>query len=395
MKLPNIINKILSVINRTNTPAPPPLPTPSYTPLPSVLFNTGEQASQSVTSNNYNNINKNDLYLNKLLRDATPSAQGLYPHEILMLTYAFTYKTANNNFKQYWKYKYFVDEPQKILDSLYERGFIEKGPIRLTIQKLTVNELKNELRSINAKVTGKKAELIDRLLENADAEQLNRKFPDRYYVLTEKGEREIAENKYIEYAHHKDYITIWELNYLLNNNNPRNLGYRDIIWGYLNQNALNQLKTKDYGEYYSTKLAMYRFLLEEDKYDTAFFTLCEIIAYNLSTLHTNQPNILDDKFSLELALEYDFPYDKHSSLVIPPGNVSSLANLIDKLNLSKQELEELLYKNFKLINLPKRIFTIEECVEIVICELEENTDKLNEIYNRAEKMLRQRLRQLG
>lgn len=40
--------------------------------------------------------------------------------------------------------------------------------------------IKKELKAIGQKVSGKKAELIDRLLENASLEDLEKKFPVRF-----------------------------------------------------------------------------------------------------------------------------------------------------------------------------------------------------------------------
>lgn len=49
--------------------------------------------------------------LQDLVATATPSEQGLYPHEILMLNYASTYKTSGNTFQGFWLYEYGVNDP--------------------------------------------------------------------------------------------------------------------------------------------------------------------------------------------------------------------------------------------------------------------------------------------
>ena len=61
------------------------------------------------------------------IKNAFPSSNGLYPHEILMLDYASSYKTSGNSFQNFWKWNYSVLDPQRILDSLFERGFICRG----------------------------------------------------------------------------------------------------------------------------------------------------------------------------------------------------------------------------------------------------------------------------
>lgn len=84
------------------------------------------------------------LPLSTLLKTATPSKQGLYPHEIMMLEYAPHFKTTHNNFQNFWYWQYSVTEPQAILDSLFERGFTEVGDLRSALEKLKLPEIKEE-----------------------------------------------------------------------------------------------------------------------------------------------------------------------------------------------------------------------------------------------------------
>lgn len=74
--------------------------------------------------------------LSDLIKSAIPSKQGLYPHELIMLEYAPSFKTSNNTFQQFWYYQYSVTEPQSLLDSLFVRGFIEIGDLKSALQKL-------------------------------------------------------------------------------------------------------------------------------------------------------------------------------------------------------------------------------------------------------------------
>ena len=92
--------------------------------------------------------------LNSLIEKAIPSKQGLYPHEIMMLEYAPHFKITNNSFQNFWYWQYSVTEPQAILDSLFERGFIEIGDLRTALEKLKLTEIKEELKALNQKVSG-------------------------------------------------------------------------------------------------------------------------------------------------------------------------------------------------------------------------------------------------
>lgn len=280
-----------------------------------------------------------------------------------------------------------------MLKSLERRGFIQPGDLRSAIQNLTVPMIKKELKAIGQKVSGKKAELIDRLLENASLEDLDKKFPVHFYELTESGQQELAENQYVPYLHRHKYMSVWEMNDRLNHKNPRHFGYRDLIWQFFNEQSLKHLHEGDMGLYRNTRLNMYEFLFEEKRYDQAFNLLCEVIAYDLSGMDNNEFDDIGKKFRLQLALEYDFPYD-HSSVKLPPAIKQWLANLQGRLEFSDGELRQKLLYQFESISLYRRIFTNQECVEIVMAELAEDLDTLDDIYSTAEKRLRAMLNSL-
>ena len=102
--------------------------------------------------------------LESKIRQAIPSQAGLYPHEILMLEYASSYKTCENNFQNFWKWEYLVLDPQAVLDSLFERGFICHEDVRSALKHLLVSDLKSMLSKVGEKTTGKKEDLINRIL---------------------------------------------------------------------------------------------------------------------------------------------------------------------------------------------------------------------------------------
>jgi len=358
---------------------------------------TTTSPSQPATTPILSDNNEEDVpSLESRISRATPSKQGLYPHEILMLSYAHTYKVSNNKFQGFWYYLYSVKEPQTILTSLYERGFVTLGDLKDTIEKLKVTELKEELVSIGEKTTGKKAELITRLLEKGDTNYLSQKYQERYYTLTEKGEQELNDNNYVAYLHKTKYISVWDMNYLLNINNSSSLAYRDILWNEFNRQSNEHLSTGNFGLYRNTRLYMYQFLMEENKYESAFSMLCEVIAYDLSGLGNNEPLIIDSvtkKYLLEELLRVGFPYS-NSLYTIPPAITGWTEKIKELLNLNDNCFRAALLENFEKINLHRRIFTNEECVEIVMNEIGNHPRKQSALYRNAEERLRNELASL-
>lgn len=160
--------------------------------------NTAASASEQPQEQKPLVANDRIMPLEAYLKVAVPSNQGLYPHEILMLYYANTYKVdEENRFQSFWLYEYSVEDPQTVLDSLLSRGFITIGDLRSALERHKVTELKAQLQTLGEKTTGKKAELIDRLLNSGNNEYLEEQFPDRYYALTDTGSKELSENEYV------------------------------------------------------------------------------------------------------------------------------------------------------------------------------------------------------
>lgn len=327
------------------------------------------------------------------IKTAIPSEHGLYPHELLMLSYAHTYTTGINKFQQFWEYNYFIDNPQQILDSLYQRKFIQQGSFKNSLSKLKLPQIKSELKSCGEKVSGKKEDLVKRLLECGNISELEKKYPIKYYELTKLGELELKENEYISYIsnHSIENLTIWDMNIMLGNDNKAS--YRDKIWKYLNEASGQHFKNKDYGLYRNTRLTMYNFLMEEEKYNMAFNLISEVAYYDLSGLLNG--DLIEDKaskkYELEQRIEMAFPYE-NSCFNLPPGIREYLEDM--KERLSDGTFKEKLYERFNKLYTPFHLFTKEECVNIVIAEINQDTDTLKEIYKQSEKRLKSKIQNI-
>lgn len=338
------------------------------------------------------------LPLSVLLKAATPSKQGLYPHEILMLEYAPHFKTANNSFQKFWYWQYSVTDPQSILDSLLERGFTKVGDLRSALEKLKLPEIKEELKQLNQKITGKKSELIERLIEFGDLATLNKKYPERYYALTPKGEQELKENPYVSYLHRNRYMTVWEMNQRIA---QTHYPYRDILWGYFNEQSIIHFQNFDFGLYRNNRLNMYRFLMEENKPETAFHMLCEVLSFDLSGLGNNEKSLFEwEKSNPELylsvyesRLEFFFPYEE-TILIVPPAVSAWFAEMQTTLSLDDKDYREAIVTELQTTYPPRRIFTNEECADIVIAKIHSDTDTLIAIYKKAENREKARLKEI-
>lgn len=310
--------------------------------------------------------------LDKRIENAFPSKNGLYPHEILMLDQANTYRTDTYNFQNFWKWECSVLDPRKVLDSLIDRGFICCSNVYPELKRTPVAKLKDLLAKKEICPTGKKEVLINRILDTYSNQELDILFPNRYYELTELGISELRENQYVSYLHGKHQISIWEMNILLNVNNPSRLGYRDIIWREFNKQSSVYFQQCEFGLYRNMRLSMHTFLCEEKKYKMALHFLIEVISFDLSGLgnKTEPIKLTDEKIVREIhyksRLVNLFTSEDKSEVIVPQGIVNYFNSLYNELSMSDEEFIRYVYEEFSKVHIHERVFNEKECANIIL-----------------------------
>ncbi|KUK15031.1 MAG: hypothetical protein XD53_1546 [Petrotoga mobilis] len=320
----------------------------------------------------------------KRIKDAIASKHGLYPHEVLILDYAGSYYTEGNTFQGFWWYRYGVRDVDKCLHTLVDRGFLQIGNLQSAIEKETVAVLKEELKKRRLKVSGKKDELVNRLLVEVPHEELNARFPKRTYQLTELGKQALAEEGYVPYIHRHqiENLDIWTLNKIIHE--PPYRPYRDKIWGYLNKRSMEHFASGNFGLYRNCRHHMYNFLMEEKRVKDALGMLSEVVYYDLSGLGNNY-----DPQYLNIYAKNSFPY-QDSTVRMAPGITNAVIHCQKELNLSDDELKALMLDRINRLSAPFHLFTPEECVDIVLMESRGDIDGLTKIYAKAKRRFKQR-----
>lgn len=160
-------------------------------------------------------------------RNFLKDAAGLYPHEILLLSYYEKY-SEGKPIARFWEFEFGIDDVPGLMRSLERRGFAKDG-------KLTV-----------------------------------------------LGQEEVKRGEYITYLRrHKFYdISLSEISILVNKH--PNTNYRDLIWGEFNRLSLKYMQNRQYGYYRNVRYEMYRFLMDEKRYTNAFPLLAETLFYDLN-----------------------------------------------------------------------------------------------------------------
>lgn len=332
--------------------------------------------SEEATARTSNDI----IPVEKRVKKAVPSSGGLYPHEVLVLNYAHTFHTGENTFQQFWWYKYGIKDVKKILDSLLERGYIAVAPVTHNLEKEKVVDLKQLLEKHGKEATGRKAVLVQRIVDEIPSDILDRLFPERYYILTTKGEVEIQAEAYVLYIHRHtiEDLDIWKMNRLMYKDHAGK-PYDVVLWGYLNQRSTQHFAANDFGLYRNCRHSMAVILREAGEWLNCLSMLAEVVYFDLTGLSNNY----DPRFLHVYASSF-FPYDK-SIVTLFPGIIAEIGKCQEQLGLSDQELRDTLAKVMNTLHAPQQLFTVEECISIFFYERDSNKKALVAVYQGAEK----------
>lgn len=158
-------------------------------------------------------------------KTAVPSKGGLYPAEILLLEYCSKGKYPMNKYPEFWKFEYGIFDVDAMLKTLESRGYIVLSSAKESVSGLTVQQLKQLLLEQGQPISGRKADLIERVVTTVPDECIIAFGAQRKFKLTPHGKQELSENEYVPYMHKSPHKTldgafgsvfnVWSINKLL------------------------------------------------------------------------------------------------------------------------------------------------------------------------------------
>ena len=124
------------------------------------------------------------------------------------------------------------------LETLEQRGFIKWAPKTNSVSKLKIDELKQILNSQGLSTSGKKADLVERIIKEIPEDKLDISNYIPKYELTPLGNVELEDNGYIPYLNHHRHLTVedetfgesfnvWKINKLFPDGNATN--WRQVV----------------------------------------------------------------------------------------------------------------------------------------------------------------------
>lgn len=279
--------------------------------------------------------------------------QYLEPREILLLDYSQGFSTDQEHY-HFWEYQYGINVLSKLHD-LINRGLLTLGDRCLTLNSRRIAELKALLRAHGLKISGRKADLVDRVLAHVSEADIDTAFPERRYVLTDLGRTAVTENEYIGYVHSHRLLDLGIDTIAAMVNEAPQYPWRDLIWSHLNQMLITSASRGAWGLYRNVTLSMAEFVAEESRWADALAFLAEVIFLDMNQLYRDE-------------MPPD-PVHRTSTMRIPPGIVERAREWSNHAGLNDDDLRVLMLNRPRPTQALGQVFTPEETVHALLRQL--------------------------
>ena len=168
----------------------------------------------------------------------TPKYQGDYAKTIFLWKFSKLFELEKIDYPAYLTYECGIRNLTQYLHNLINEGYFIGASYIDVIKYSKVNELKTILRENELKVSGKKEDLIKRIINNISQEKLETYINSTFYKLSEKGIDFLNE--------HDDYVRL----------------HKNKVWG-IDIEKYNILKVRGYS-FYDTIMDMFKQRLSEE-----------------------------------------------------------------------------------------------------------------------------------
>lgn len=310
--------------------------------------------------------------------------------EVLLIYYAPTYTTTQTAFQSFWFYKYGMKDIDKKLQNFQEQGYITEAEPVESLEYLSVTELKELLKKLGQKISGKKSELVERIKENADSKFFDKNIKIRNYALTEKGQSELNQNEHVIYFHKNNLyelygINVYWANELFHKNPLANLR-REIekklleemprIREEMNSQSCNRYKGCTY--YFCT---LSNYYIEEKNMENALFFICQSVFYSF-----NGNGVLSYESSVDYDISYDLGFEHFVYL-----HIDVFKTLYEMMKLEYSDFKQKIISDFYRIIFCDRIISDKDLAELIISKLQGDEKTSNAIFRDTEKRIRNKV----
>jgi hypothetical protein len=206
-----------------------------------------------------------------------PPLQGDYAKTIFLWAHSEASPVkGNDGYARYFLYECGIRNAARYHQELISTGYFEEASVAQALNVLKVANLKDILTTLGQPTTGKKAALIERIVNNADGAVIAQYCPEKQYTLSALGQAFLnAHEDYVMVHKHKNWGVSWK-EYDAHKIPERS--YYDTMWAIFNEQLANN--PRDFGR--TQYLYMYQLLNEEGKRERALYMLLRVLYIDLS-----------------------------------------------------------------------------------------------------------------
>lgn len=260
--------------------------------------------------------------------------KSYFPGEIILLWWVNGKKT-DYTIPGYFEYRYGIDASKSI------HTFLKKGLIRYSspfesLQSMKVDQLKEILKFSGLEIKGKKSNLIERITEHLNEQELSKFIKFKTYSLSQEGQSLTKEYDYVIYGHTsgtKDTTVTPASMIEAKNQLPSHLTNKDIAWHLLEKAALTYAKERYYGSLGSTYFLQAQFLQREEKYIDSLVYWILSLTLDLSGLG-NSTNFVN--------------HPEHYNVIVIPHNFEEINKILENGNLGESDFDDAYNRAWKI-----------------------------------------------
>ena len=257
----------------------------------------------------------------------------------------------NDKYVGYLQYDCGITNPKLFHQQLIDEGYFRQANIGEVLETYKLPELKELLKGNGQTTTGKKDELIQKIINTSSQEYLAKIEKEKvYYVLSEKGRKYLQEKDDYVKVHQMQSIKLYE--YITEKQKGVLNNFNDICWSIYNKRTIKYSSQSNFGMVQYNYLDMARLLDSEEKYQRALEMYIRVL---ICVLNGSVVNITHYK-----NMYNDGIYTK-KEIIENIGNMSHIwIDLISRIvELKVHYSDELLIRVCDTTSYPFKIWTVE------------------------------------
>lgn len=216
-----------------------------------------------------------------------------------------------DQYQQYLKYTFGITDACSFHKKMIEEGFLELSSVEECLLAMKVSELKEILSCAGLSTTGKKSDLIKRIVENDSIKSSVSENITEQYCISKKGEQYLSQHAdLIDLYKNRGKYNISYDEYISMKQRIPNSSYHDILWSIFNERISKDHYDLGCSQYHS----MYYLLIEEKRYVDALSLLLIYFSLDINNNHEikryieTYENVFNTLYSSKKYLsEFDIP----------------------------------------------------------------------------------------